>query len=314
MMAHKIGGATGVLRHDERTEHDKVESRKNECIKPEKTHLNYNLAPERRLPLSKHLEKTCSENNIRLNKRKDLNVMVSWIITVPKDLPEPEHKLFFKSCYDFLTQRYGGQNNVISATVHLDETTPHLHFNFIPVGIDKNGNKTVSSKLVCTRKDLQAFHNDLERHLESVLGHRVNILNEATKEGNKSIEELKKGTAAAELKAIKNQIKAFKGVIITADEINKIQPQKTLTGQIKGVSIEEIENLKKTALRGILAEKKVIQLEKENAHLKTQIPSVKDKLKYAELKSLNALIEKNPQLKQLIKQSAVNKKNISKER
>ena len=43
-MAHltsfKAGGAVGVLRHDERTENDKVHSRKNECIDSTKTSLH----------------------------------------------------------------------------------------------------------------------------------------------------------------------------------------------------------------------------------------------------------------------------------
>ena len=38
---------------------------------------------------------------------------------------------------------------------------------------------------------VQAFHPALQRYVEQELGHEVSILNEATKEGNKSIEELK---------------------------------------------------------------------------------------------------------------------------
>ena len=54
------------------------------------------------------------------------------VVTAPKDLPEQEHKAFFQASYDFLQQRYG-RENVVSAYVHMDEVTPHMHFAFVPV-------------------------------------------------------------------------------------------------------------------------------------------------------------------------------------
>ncbi len=235
LQSHKAGGAAAVLRHDERTEHDKVDSRKNECIKPERTHLNYNLAPERTLPLSKHIEKVCKDNDVRLNKRKDLNVMVSWVLTAPKDLPNNEQEQFFKSSYEFLSNRYG-KEFVLSSNVHLDETTPHLHFNFIPVGIDKNGN---NSKLVCTRVELQSFHKELSKHLEKELGHPVSILNDATVQGNKSINELKLETAVKEInslqlekQALQGQITVLKNISLNLQQIRDLKVEKRVFQKI----------------------------------------------------------------------------------
>ncbi len=218
LTSYQISSAVGVLRHNERKENDTVHQRKNECITPERTHLNYNLAPQRDMSLSEHIKAVCAENNIRLNNRKDLNVMSSWIITIPKDFLEKEkesentyqsivkpysdkklERQFFEETYSFLQKRYG-KENVLSACVHLDETTPHIHYEFIPVGIDKNGVKTVSSKLVCTRKDLQSFHRDLSKHLEHTFGRKISIENGATVEGNKAISELKKQSATEKLR------------------------------------------------------------------------------------------------------------------
>lgn len=202
-MAHltsfKIGGACGILRHDERTEHDKVEQRKNECIDNKRTHLNYNLAPKRTGKLLEHIKNICEKNNVRFNNRKDLNVMCSWIVTAPKDLSKDKQPFFFEQCYNFLCQRYGSQY-VLSATVHNDETTPHLHFCFIPVGYDKKNDRyTVSSKLVATRTELRNFQLELNKHLERFFGYDVGILNKATKEGNRSIDELKRQSAIERL-------------------------------------------------------------------------------------------------------------------
>ncbi|NBJ84097.1 hypothetical protein D5274_20355, partial [bacterium 1XD42-94] len=56
---------------------------------------------------------------------------------------------FFQDAYDFLAERYG-RENVISATVHLDEATPHMHFNFVPVTPDGR----LSAKDVLTKQSL----------------------------------------------------------------------------------------------------------------------------------------------------------------
>ena len=49
---------------------------------------------------------------------------------------EQVERLFFERTYRFLCDRYGEQN-VISAYVHKDEKTPHMHFAFVPVTEDK---------------------------------------------------------------------------------------------------------------------------------------------------------------------------------
>ena len=73
---------------------------------------------------------------MKVQNRKDVNLMCTWIVTVPKDLPENEHEQFFKTTFDFLSDRYG-KENIISAYVHMDETIPHMHFAFIPGVPDK---------------------------------------------------------------------------------------------------------------------------------------------------------------------------------
>ena len=92
--------------------------------------LNYNLATHQTMDQGEFVRKRCAE--VHCQNRKDVNVMATWVVTVPKDLPEQEHKAFFQASYDFLQQRYG-RENVVSAYVHMDEVTPHMHFAFVPV-------------------------------------------------------------------------------------------------------------------------------------------------------------------------------------
>ena len=47
-------------------------------------------------------------------------------------LSEQEQRQFFIDCFEFAENRYG-RENIIAATVHLDEATPHLHLDFVPL-------------------------------------------------------------------------------------------------------------------------------------------------------------------------------------
>ena len=84
--------------------------------------------------------------------RKDAVVMAQVLVTSEHDFQRTEQRTtraVFKDSYNFLAERYG-KENVISATVHLDERTPHMHFNFVPVTDDGR----LSAKSVLTRQSL----------------------------------------------------------------------------------------------------------------------------------------------------------------
>lgn len=198
-MAHMekftMGTASGVLLHDERSETED-RTRSNVDIDPNRTHLNYNLLKE---PVSardfgKYLCDFTSQNEIYLLNRKDVNVLTSWIVTLPTEVKQEEQERFFYEAYRFLCERYGFKEtskNIISAAVHMDETTPHLHFKFIPVAYDSKKQRfTVSAKNVVDRKDLQTFHKDLSERMKQVFGRDVGILNGET-QNVRNVAELK---------------------------------------------------------------------------------------------------------------------------
>lgn len=187
-------GATGhMFAHFDRKAGEKIG---NKNVEISRSHLNYNLSSQ---PMSQldFLKKRLSE--VKVQKRKDVNVFCDWVVTAPKNLPESEQELFFQTVYDFCAKRYG-EKNVISAYVHMDEVTPHMHFAFIPIVFDINKEKEkVSAKELINRYELKIFHNELSSCLELALGHEVDILNEATKNGNKTVAELKKNSLNKEI-------------------------------------------------------------------------------------------------------------------
>ena len=333
--SYKVGGAVGVLKHDERSEHDHVQERKNESIDNNRTHLNYNLAAKRSGTLMQHIKRVCDENNVRLSNRKDLNVMCSWVVTAPKTVKPAELPLFFKTCFDFLEKKYGKQYT-LSATVHMDETTPHLHYCFIPVGCDKKNNRlTVSSKLVLSRSHLRTFHKELENELKTVFGRELGIENGATKEGNQTVAQLKQQSElAAEIEQQRQELqklteksrelaseltKTQKEVETLTDEKNRLQGQieplracfdqyndieylgkKKIGGKVV-FSADEAKRLKKQACAFWSAQAKAEQAEREKQALIRRYSDIDNRLDNASSKVVELTI-KNQSLSDRITQ------------
>ena len=168
--------------HYERISDDCVR-RGNTNIDSTRTHMNYNLAADMQ-PKSGTEFIAERLGNVRVQNRADVIKMADWVVTQPKTLPPERSREFFQHTFQFLSERYG-EKNVVSAYVHMDETTPHMHFAFVPV--TKNTGKSAGkypeklcARQVLTRHDLQTFHTDLQRYLQVKMQCRVDVLNENT--------------------------------------------------------------------------------------------------------------------------------------
>ena len=299
-VAKYTASALGQLcQHYERKKNEQGEyiSFGNQDIDLTRTHLNYNLAPEREQGQVAFIRQRCSE--VRCQKRSDVNVMCSWVVTLPKNIgfysaqaharQDAAADAFFERSYRFMADRYG-KENVLSAYVHMDENMPHMHFAFVPVVADRRrGGEKVSAKEAITKRELQVFHSELSQHLGKYNDFHYEVLNDATKDGNKSIAELKRGTAAQELRAeiealhqshakgsrmlfevlgrvdaakatesaLKGKIEGlqsvYSGAVLTEKQINEIKISKPMFGDKTIISDADFENLKKTAMVGAVA-------------------------------------------------------------
>lgn len=166
----------------------------NENIDKSRTHENYNLAPVRDISEIDFINNRIDE--VKHINRADVIKMATWIVTLPKDY-KGDSMSFFEQSYKALSNRYGEQN-VISSWVHMDEKQPHMHFAFVPVvrTVDRSGNhiEKLSAKELINREELKQMHPYMERCLTRNLGEPVHLLNEATREGNKAVSELKRDT------------------------------------------------------------------------------------------------------------------------
>ena len=120
-------GVIGWLRHNNRC----IKNDKNSDIDPEKSKLNYSLTPYINIPRDKQYARREEIRKLEYQKykelvsqyycygRKDVNTLVSVVVTLPKEITDPEtEEKFFKGVAEFLTARYG---NTVSITVHKDE-------------------------------------------------------------------------------------------------------------------------------------------------------------------------------------------------
>lgn len=149
-------------------------------------------------------------SEVSYQKRKDLVACCGVVITLPAELHSSDlasQNRFFNHCTDFIKQKFG-EKNCIYATIHHDETTPHVHIGFVPVtqierkyrSKAKKGQtytqERVSAKDVVTKSMLNSFHTELDIFITEKLGQKVSILtNNNTKRKNLSINELKERTA-----------------------------------------------------------------------------------------------------------------------
>lgn len=98
--------------------------------------------------------------------RKDAVHMCGLIVSSDREffrrLAPEETWRFFEESKAFLTD-FVGKENVISAMVHMDEKTPHMHFLHVPV--TKDGRLNANS--IYTRESLKILQTELHRHLHN---------------------------------------------------------------------------------------------------------------------------------------------------
>ena len=195
MEKYKRADIVGIERENERDENYK--STRNPQIDKSKTILNYHTMPYEKKYLS-FIDERIKQLSLRRKIKDDAVLITSFILGSDKEFfdgisPEAQ-KQFFDDCTEFFAERYG-KENVVSAVVHLDESTPHLHFNLMPV----TGGRLCAKELF----DRTALR-DLQTDFYEAVGKKYEL--ERGKEGStaKHLDtvayKMKKMTEAAEAK------------------------------------------------------------------------------------------------------------------
>ena len=125
----------------------------------DKTHLNYDLVQS-----NKNLYQRVKDrvDEVRDVSRIQKNSVVDYsnIITVPKEQFKEwgleKSKKYMEEVYNYFCNEFG-KENVVSAKVHLDETTPHMHLHFVPVNKD---NGKLQARIVMNKARINKIHTD----------------------------------------------------------------------------------------------------------------------------------------------------------
>ena len=125
--------AQGICVHNDR----KAKNHSNKEIDIERTHLNYYLK-KNELNYVKEFDRLKEENNLKGQIRSNSIIMCEMIFTSNEaffyKIGIEETKRYFKESYQFICNYKNlGEKNIISAVVHLDEGTPHMHLVYVPV-------------------------------------------------------------------------------------------------------------------------------------------------------------------------------------
>lgn len=147
---YKRENLKGIYRHNERRNFNYS----NKNIDKEKTILNYSLkAPQH--SYEKEFDRLKKEYNLKGQIKTVSNIACEYIITSDKEffdtIGEEETKRYFETAYKFVSEYKNlGEKYIMSAKVHMDEETPHMHLVFLPVvhTTDKKGNDI--DKLACS--------------------------------------------------------------------------------------------------------------------------------------------------------------------
>ena len=288
---------------------------KNDDIDLSRTHLNYDIVQSDKTLYQRVKERVEDLKKSGSRVQKNSVVMYSNVLTVPREQAEKwgEKKTdeYFKACYDFFCREFGTEN-VVSAVVHKDETSPHMHLHFIPVNKE---NGRLQARIAMNRQRINQIHNELpkflqergfdverasgktkDKNIEDVHEYKQvqRKINEKKQELEKEIDSLEKNLKEkkSELQALNEKVpdeikvqakREFKQIEVKSEEKNflgipKKEIQKKPTGNVI-LSEQQFKEMVRAAkenkrLKGSMEKLLNTDLAKENSELQTKLEFV----------------------------------------
>lgn len=267
---HKIGSVPLAERHNERR--NKYYS--NQDIDHSRTEENYHL----KKPEGSYLdtfyairEKEHLKGNLRVNGSKQSTILCEFVMTSDIayfDRIGPERtRQFFEVAYRFACMKAGGEQYIVSAAVHMDETTPHMHLMFIPVVQGKDRKGQPCKRINCSEfwKGRDSYSRLQDEYHEWMTSHGFDL-----ERGTKGSTAEHLTTEEYKLKKVLEQIAEATGQITEIEHIEEIRA-KQLPVNTSLVKTSDLETLT-AAAKGYAAVKKS---ESEMQELKTEVSALR---------------------------------------
>ena len=287
MMKIKSGAVGGIQSHNNR-EH---EPKTNPDVDMSRSEDNYDLIP---CDNYKRSIKEKLSNLVESSRavRKDAVVVCNFIVTSDNETMEAlgadRQREFFRDSVKWFSDRYGA-DRVLNATVHMDETTPHLHIGVMPITQDGR----LSAKAIFTKTEMKAIQTEFARDVgekygleRGVEGSERTHLSEARFKEQKALEMANEhGAIAQELQIIAEDCKqelseATRSLETVKQELSAMQDRKdTLQGEIE--RLEAIDKQTKVRVHEALEKQKpvLLDLQKRISEAKSELSVVETAVK-----------------------------------
>lgn len=287
MMKIKSGAVGGIQSHNNR-EH---EPKTNPDVDMSRSEDNYDLISCDNYKRSiKEKLSNLVENSRAV--RKDAVVVCNFIVTSDNEtmnaLGTDRQREFFQDSVKWFSDRYGA-DRVLNATVHMDETTPHLHIGVMPITQDGR----LSAKAIFTKTEMKAIQTEFARDVGEKYGLERGIegserthLSEARFKEQKALEMANEhGAIAQELQIIAEDCKqelseAIRSLETVKQELSTMQDRKdTLQGEIE--RLEAIDKQTKVRVHEALEKQKpvLLDLQKRISEAKSELSVVEAAVK-----------------------------------
>ena len=287
MMKIKSGAVGGIQSHNNR-EH---EPKTNPDVDMSRSEDNYDLIS---CDNYKRSIKEKLSNLVESSRavRKDAVVVCNFIVTSDNEtmnaLGADRQREFFQDSVKWFSDRYGA-DRVLNATVHMDETTPHLHIGVIPITQDGR----LSAKAIFTKTEMKAIQTEFTRDVgekygleRGVEGSERTHLSEARFKEQKALEMANEhGAIAQELQIIAEDCKqelseATRSLETVKQELSTMQDRKdTLQGEIE--RLEAIDKQTKVRVHEALEKQKpvLLDLQKRISEAKSELSVIETAVK-----------------------------------
>lgn len=287
MMKIKSGAVGGIQSHNNR-EH---EPKTNPDVDMSRSEDNYDLIP---CDNYKRSIKEKLSNLVESSRavRKDAVVVCNFIVTSDNEtmdaLGADRQREFFQDSVKWFSDRYGA-DRVLNATVHMDETTPHLHIGVVPITQDGR----LSAKAIFTKTEMKAIQTEFARDVgekygleRGVEGSERTHLSEARFKEQKALEMANEhGAIAQELQIIAEDCKqelseATRSLETVKQELSAMQDRKdTLQDEIE--RLEAIDKQTKVRVHEALEKQKpvLLDLQKRISEAKSELSVIETAVK-----------------------------------
>lgn len=243
----KEGGIAHCERHNERK---KAAYKSNPDIDIELSAQNYHLAGPPRYTYKREVNQKIKEAGCRV--RKDSIRMVEALITASPELmnafDEQEQREYFEHALEFMQNKVGA-DNILSAIVHVDERTPHMHLVFCPITED---NRLSAKEILGNQKKLSEWQTEyhewmserwpeLERGRSAIETHRKHIPTWLFKKGEEIDKKCEILSAAIDdIKGISAGKKREEAITLLNELVPEMNRFRSEVGKVTGY-INELE-------------------------------------------------------------------------